>query len=120
MRDRSVTRREFAQRLTAGTSVALGSWAAANGEDQSIQPDDPPKQQDARPDPDPDVPPPEPEDLQLAALIQQYPAEHLTGEMLAGIRANLRRHRRQGEQLRTVELSNSDEPATILRAWSQE
>ena len=78
------------------------------------------KQQDAQPEPDPDLPPPEPEDFLLAALIGKYPGEHLTGEMLAGIRGDLRRHRRQGEQLRTVVLDNSDEPATLFGAWRKE
>ena len=118
MRNQSVTRREFAQRLTTGTSVALGSWAVAAGEDQTMPSDDARKQQDA--EPNPELPQPEPEDFLLAALISKNPGEHLTGEMLAGIRADLRRHHRQGDQLRTASLNNSDEPATIFRAWREE
>lgn len=117
MRKQSVTRREFAQRLTAGTSVALGSWAVAAGEDQGLSSIDAGKRQGDKPDSEPL---PEQEDFLLAALIRKYPGEHLTSEMLAGIRADLRRHRRQGEQLRTMALNNSDEPATTFRAWSKE
>ena len=80
--------------------------------------DDTRNEQDA--EPNPDLPPPEPEDFLLAALISKYPGEHLTVEMLSGIRADLRRHRRQGDQLRTTAINNSDEPATIFRVWRKE
>jgi hypothetical protein len=120
MPDRSVSRREFTQQLTAGTSLALVSWTAAAGQEPAGPPVKPPQKQDARTEPSPELPPPEPEEYLLAALIQQYPGEHLTPEMLAGIRADLRRNRRQGELLRTVALGNSDEPATVFRAWRKE
>lgn len=109
MQHQSVTRREFARKFTAGTSLALGSLAAVSGEAQAID-DTPQDQQPAL----------EPEDFLLAAILQQYPVDHLTDGMLVGIRADLRRHRRQGEQLRSAALGNSDEPATLFRAWRRE
>ena len=120
MADRSVTRREFGQQLTAGTSLAMGSWAATAGQEPAAPPEKPPQKQDGPVEPKVDVPPPELEDLLLAALLQQYPREHLTPEMLAGIRSGLRRNRQQGELLRTVAMDNSDEPATVFRAWRKE
>lgn len=119
MTDGFVTRREFARQLTAGATLAAGSWAVAAGDEPAPVREAPP-QTDKPPAPASEPPPAEPEDLLLAALLTQYPADHLTPEMLAGIRADLRNHRRQGAQLRSVVLENSDEPATILRAWRKE
>jgi hypothetical protein len=65
-------------------------------------------------------PPPEPEDFLLAALLREYPSENLTEEMLAGIRAGLRRNRQQAAQLRAAGLANSDEPAFVFRAYRKE
>lgn len=121
MADRSVTRREFGQQLTAGTSLALGSWAVAAGEEPAAPPEEkPPQKQEAQAESKPDASAPELDDLLLAALLQQYPGEHLTPEMQAGIRGGLRRNRQQGELLRAVALENSDEPATVFRAWRKE
>lgn len=111
MTDRFVTRRSFARQLAAGTALAAGSWAATGDDDRPA---------DDSPNPAPALPPPEPEDFLLGALLAQYPAEHLTPEMLAGIRADLGNHRRQAAQLRSVALDNSDEPATVFRAWREE
>lgn len=120
MTDRFVTRREFARSLTAVTTLAIGSRAVAAADEPAATQDAVPQQPGDPPNPTAELPPPEVEDFLLAALLSQYPGDHLTPEMLAGIRADLRNHRRQAEQLRSVPLDNSDEPATILRAWRKE
>jgi hypothetical protein len=54
------------------------------------------------------------------ALVQMYPSDKLTPERLEGIFQGLRRGRQQSRILRTVPLLNSDEPATVFRAFRAE
>jgi len=114
--DTPVTRRDFARNFTLGTGFALvGATAGAAGDDK------PQAASETKPQTEqPDAPPPEPEDYQLAALIREYPSDHLTEEMLAGIRAGLGRNRRQAALLRAAGLANSDEPAFVVRAYRKE
>jgi len=114
--DTPVTRRDFARHFTLGTGFALvGATAGAAGDDKSQAPSETKPQTEQS-----DAPPPEPEDYQLAALIREYPSDHLTEEMLAGIRAGLSRNRRQAAVLRAAGLANSDEPAFVFRAYRKE
>ncbi len=116
MADENFTRRDFARRLALGTgSLALVS-PRGMAEDDDAQ--DTTSEAD---DQDTEQPPkPEPEDFLLASLMMSYPTEHLTDEMLAGIRAGLGRSRRQAERLRSVPLENSDEPAFVFRAYRKD
>jgi hypothetical protein len=106
-----VTRRDFTRRLTFGTGLALSASGVAADE---------PRLAEAGAQPPAEQPPPEPEDFVLAALVREYPSEHLTEDMLAGIRAGLRRNRQQAEQLRAAGLANTDEPAFVFRAYRKE
>lgn len=117
MPETSVTRRDFARRLSLGAGLALAGGAAGAAAEQT-----PPNSTEAGAGttPQPEPPPPEPEDFQLAALVREYPSENLTDEMLAGIRAGLRRNRQQAAQLRAAGLANGDEPAFVFRAYRKE
>ncbi len=116
MNDPHFSRREFSQRVACSTGLAVsglvGGAAEARGGPQEKAGEKAPGQ--------PETPRPEPEDLQLRSLVRQYPAEHLTDDMLAGIRAGLRRNAQQAERLRAVGLQNSDEPAFVFRAYRRE
>ena len=101
--------------ITLGLALAGGAGAVA-GEQPAAES----KAADAATTPPPEPPPPEPEDFQLAALVREYPSENLTDEMLAGMRAGLRRNRQQAVQLRAAGLANGDEPAFVFRAYRKE
>lgn len=115
MSETPVTRRDFARHLTLGTGIALiGATTGAGADDK------PPIEPEAKPQTEQPAAPPEPEDFQLAALVREYPSDNLTDEMLAGIRAGLRRNRLQATQLRAAGLANGDEPAFVFRAYRKE
>jgi hypothetical protein len=118
MADISVTRRDFTRRLSLGAGLALAGGAGAVAQEQPSQ--DPGVAGAQEPPQPAEPPPPEPEDFQLAALVREYPSENLTDEMLAGIRAGLRRNRQQAAQLRAAGLANGDEPAFVFRAYRKE
>jgi hypothetical protein len=110
MSEPRVTRRNFAGNLAVGGGLALVPWAA---DDVAAQQRSPINGEDGpQPEAGPAI-----EDLRLAALVQQYPSGHLTGEMLVGIRAGLQRNRQQAAELRKVPLKNSDAPAFVFAAW---
>lgn len=117
MGEDSVSRRDFARRLSLGAGLALAAGAGAVAGEQPAPES---KAADAATTPQPATPSPEPEDFQLAALVREYPSENLTEEMLAGIRAGLRRNRQQAVQLRAAGLANGDEPAFVFRAYRKE
>jgi hypothetical protein len=114
--DPHVSRREFSQRVACSAGLAVSGLARGAAEARG----GPQENADAKPPGQPEARPLEREDLELLALIRQYPGEHLTDEMLSGIRAGLRRNRQQAERLRAVGLQNSDEPAFVFRAYRRE
>lgn len=99
-----MSRRDFARKL--GVVAALsGSASLTSGASAD----------DAETPPDADA-----DSLLLAALLLEYPANHLTEEMLAGIRVGIRQNRAQGRSLRSVPLENSDAPSILFRAYRKE
>lgn len=117
MSESGLTRRAFSGLVaaTAGSAVAgaAGITMAESESAGAAQPAEPPE--GAQP-----VPPPAPADLLLAALLEQYPGEHLTDEMRAGIRDGLRNNLAESERLRAFPLDNFDAPAVIFRAYRKE
>ncbi len=57
------------------------------------------------------------EDLQLAALLQRYPGDHLTEEMRAGILSDLRNIRRQSEALQHYTRADAEVPPLSFAAY---
>lgn len=116
MTDSSFTRRDFARRLALGSgSLALaGTCSMADEETPEYGAAEGREKAGEKPRA------PEAEDFLLAALLMSYPSEHLTEEMLVGIRSGLRRSRGQAERLRNVPLDNSDEPAFVFRAYRKD
>ncbi|MBX3443423.1 MAG: hypothetical protein KF774_13540 [Planctomyces sp.] len=106
-----VSRRDFAVRAAA---LASGAWLAA-----SARGDDDPTPGAAEADSAGPATVSEPltfADHQLAALLEHYPAEHLTDDMRAGILAKLAGQRALAERLRRVPLPWHVEPALTFRA----
>lgn len=106
-----VSRRDFAKHLVLGTGASVVGLAAgpARADDAPKQPAEAPPSQ-----------PTEWEDLQLAALLRTYPGEHLTEDMIAGIRRDLRRRRVQSGILREYALKNSDAPSFVFAAYRRD
>lgn len=102
------SRREFARWLMVGGVSAAAQIARAEEKEAAVSD----KAQEEEPKPQA-VPEREPtvDDFRFAALLAEYPKEHLTEEMLMGIYAGVRQHRRRAERLRQVPLRNSDPPA---------
>jgi hypothetical protein len=112
---RSWTRRRFTQTLVGGGGFASPLLAAA----ADPEPTKPSAVGDPTPASDPAAPPAAPplEDLLLLAVLRKYPLPELTDERLLGIRNGIANQLRQGAVLRAG-LQNSDEPATVFRAWT--
>ena len=116
MSESSLTRRAFSGFIAATTGSAVAGAAGVCMAQATPDPD----QSDTPQETAPPAPAPEPEDLLLAALLRQYPGEHLTDEMLAGIRAGLKNNLAESERLRAFPLDNSDAPAFLFRAYRKE
>jgi hypothetical protein len=114
--DPHLSRREFSQRIACGAGLAVSGLASGAAEARGGPQENVDQNVPARTE----APPPAPEDLELLALLRQYPGEHLTDDMLVGIRAGLRRNRQQAQRLRAAGLRNSDEPAFVFRAYRRE
>ena len=114
MFETGLTRRAFSGWIAASTGSAVAGAAGI-----TMAQDTPSAtQSDAASQSEP--PAPEPEDLLLAALLKQYPGEHLTDDMRAGIRAGLRNNLAESERLRAFPLDNADAPAIVFRAYRKE
>ena len=107
MSDRQ-SRREFARWLMVGGATAVTELARADEKEAPAA--DEAQEEDSKPQ---EVPEREPtvDEFRFAALLAEYPKEHLTEEMLMGIYAGVRQHRRRAERLRQVPLRHSDAPA---------
>lgn len=95
-------RRDFTRHCLTGLGVAsLGSVPAVLADDRK------------------DEPPPKPttELLLLSALMQQYPSEHYSEEIAAGIYRDIAGDLARGKALRAYPLQNSDEPVGAFRAY---
>lgn len=93
--------------MTAGAAAGIVTVCPADqAPDKPAEPETPP--------------PPAPEDCLLGWLLSEYPAEHLTAETIAGIRADIRGNLAQARRLRAFPLENSDGPSTLFRAWRKE
>jgi len=102
--NRKLTRRRFTRGVAAGAGLAL----AGHGSPTTVIADDAPAAEPAQP-----------EDHFLAAMIAEYPTEHLTPAMLDGIRFQIRRDIQRAAELRAG-LENGDGPATVFRAFRKE
>lgn len=116
MSESGLTRRAFSGLIAATTGSALAAAAGTCMANETPARDQP----DAAQESAPPAPPPEPEEFLLAVLLRQYPGEHLTDEMLAGIRAGLKNNLAESERLRSFPLDNSDAPAIVFRAYRKE
>lgn len=103
-----VTRRDFAQQLALG--LGLGTAAAAT----PVAAQEPEKSE--KKDPPPPRPPTAAE-LILTGIVQQYPSEHYTDEVIEGIFGDVRSDLARGRELSKFPLQNSDEPASVFAAY---
>lgn len=99
------SRRDFAQSLAmyVGLGTAAGTVPVAAAISQEPEKDKPRL--------------PAPPDLILASLIQQYPSEHYTEEILEGIAGDIRLDLARGRELSKFGLQNSDEPAFVFSTY---
>jgi hypothetical protein len=98
-------RREFARVLAAGFSgcvVGSAGMAAVDAQDQPAEP---------RPKP------PSPSALVLAQLVTDCPSEHWNEETLGHLLAEVRADIARGKLLKSVPLTNADEPGPIFAAY---
>ncbi len=99
----SVTRRDFAQQL------ALGIGLSATTVTSSATAQEPEKKDQPRPA--------TPAELILTGIVQQYPSEHYTEEVIEGIFGDIRGDLARGRELSKFTLQNSDEPAFVFAAY---
>lgn len=102
-------RREFARQCLGGIGAASIAGHVMAGEDRPPAPALPEEKPAAK-----DAPPVEL--LLLSALIENYPSEHYTDEILRGIYREIAGDQARGRQLRAFPLKNHDEPALVFRA----
>jgi hypothetical protein len=120
MSESGLTRRAFSGLLAATTGSAVAGAAGISMAQDTVAPEAEQPGDASESAPPAPVPVPEPDELLLAALLKQYPGEHLTDEMRAGIRAGLRNNLAESERLRAFPLDNSDAPSTVFRAYRKE
>ena len=118
MSEFGLTRRAFSGLIAATTGSAVAGAAGVTMAQNATAPDS--VQPGDAPEAAPAAPVSEPDELLLAALLKQYPGEHLTDEMLAGIRAGLRNNLAESERLRSFPLDNSDAPSIVFRAYRKD
>lgn len=105
-------RRGFTRQCLGGIGAAALVSTSASGDDQPpppALPEDPKKISLAQ------TPPPEA--LLLFALLQQYPSDHYNEDNVQAIARDVAGDLARGRQLRAYPLQNSDEPATVFRAF---
>ena len=104
-------RREFARQC-------LGGWGTAALLAQSAVGSEPPPPPALPEDPPPPrAAPPSVELLLLSVLVERYPDEHYTPEILRGIYRDIAADQVRSAQLREFPLQNSDEPACVFRPF---
>ncbi len=106
---KELDRREFTRQIMAGCGVLTLTVEPAS----SAEPPPPALPEDPRPEPWEETPPVEL--LILTALVRNYPSEHYTDEVLRGMYGDIAGDLHRGKLLRTVPLTNGDEPATVFR-----
>jgi hypothetical protein len=116
MSESVLSRRAFSGLIAATTGSAVAGAAGITMAQNAKSPD-PAQAADGT---ESAPPAPEPDELLLAALLKQYPGEHLTDDMRAGIRAGLRNNLAESERLRAFPLDNADAPSTVFRAYRKE
>lgn len=95
-------RREFARTLAAGVSgYALGTTGAVAAQ----EPEKPP------------VAVPPPEALILTQIVADCPCEHWNEDTLASVLGDIRGDLARGKTLRSVPLTNADEPGPLFAAY---
>lgn len=102
----TVNRRDFAQHLAVGLGLTAvtATTTAAQEPDKTEKKDPPPR-------------PPTPAELILTGIVQQYPSEHYTDDVIEGIFGDIRGDLARGRELSKFPLQNSDEPAFIFAAY---
>ena len=93
-------RREFAKHCLGGLGIAALAAPAAAADETDDAAAKPPA-----------------ELLILSALLQQYPSEHYTEEIVAGLYRDVAGDLARGKQLRAFPLQNSHEPACTFRVF---
>lgn len=102
-------RREFARQCLGGLGAASLTGPLIAAEDSPPPP--------ALPEgPDPPQSRPSVELLMLSVLIEKYPSEQYTTEILRGIYREIVADQARGKQLRAFPLKNHDEPACTFHA----
>ncbi len=99
-----VTRRDFAQHLAFGLGLGTVATTTAVTAQEPEKKDPPPR-------------PPTPAELILTGLVQQYPSEHYTEEVIEGIFSDIRSDLARGRELSKFPLQNGDEPAFVFSAY---
>jgi hypothetical protein len=111
-----IDRRQFSGSLAAGSGLALAlvcRLAEATQEKAAVE-----SKEETTPAPEPEAPRrPADEALLLNWLIQRYPSDDYDEVALQGIYRDLRGDLARGRILSQFPLQNSDEPATIFRAY---
>jgi len=101
----SCTRRDFATSLACG--LGLGATAGLTHA-PTVHAQEPEKDKPRLPTAT---------ELVLTLLVQQYPSEHYTDEVLEGIAGDIRVDLARGRELSRFALQNSDEPAFVFSAY---
>jgi len=119
-KNESVSRREFAKQLTAGTAVlAAASSLQANSQasdtkkDKGMEPSSEKKDMEKEPAPRR----PTQADLVLATILQRYPSDNFNDEVLGNIHRAIRGDIIRGSFLSRFPLKNSDEPGFVFSAY---
>lgn len=110
MPDDSLNRRQFARTVALG-AVAATVPADASKKDRNAVEADKPRDREAA------EAPKQPDDLALEIIKQRYPDRRLTGRVLDAIRADIHGDQLRSKALKTVPLTNGDEPAFVFAAY---
>ncbi|MDP1797370.1 MAG: hypothetical protein Q8K78_07810 [Planctomycetaceae bacterium] len=100
----TVTRRDFAQQLALGLGLSTASAPAANAAEEPEKKDPPPR-------------PPTLAELILTGIVQQYPSEHYSDDVIEGLFSDIRSDLARGRELSKFPLQNGDEPAFVFAVY---
>lgn len=110
-----IGRREFAQRLTAGTGGLAATVLATSPGSGAETPPAPKLPEEPAPKPEPPVAPVEA--LLLSYLVRAYPSENFDDVAIQGIYRDIRGDVARGKLLSEFPLKNSDEPAFVFSPY---